>query len=77
MRAELTGLVPSSMLPQHATTACCVTEAVRACPTPPNPAQINTEPYGEGWMIKVKLTNKGQVDKLMDADAYTSFCEGQ
>ena len=65
------------MLPQHATTACCVTEAVRACPPPPHPAQKHPQPNRPGGMIKGKLTNKGQVDKLMDADAYTSFCEGQ
>ncbi|KAL4458719.1 hypothetical protein ABPG75_013584 [Micractinium tetrahymenae] len=40
-------------------------------------SMINNEPYGDGWMIKVKLTNKGQLDGLMDAAAYTSFCEGQ
>lgn len=42
----------------------------------PRPPQVNTDPYGDGWMIKVKLTNKGQLDELMDATAYTSFCEG-
>ena len=34
---------------------------------------INTDPYGEGWMIKIKLTNPAELDELMDADAYTAI----
>ena len=30
-------------------------------------------PYGEGWMIKIKLTNPAELDELMDADAYTAI----
>ena len=44
--------------------------------TPPCPfLQVNTDPFGEGWMIKVKLSNKGELDELMDSAAYSSFCE--
>ena len=44
--------------------------------TPPFPCpQVNTDPFGEGWMIKVKLSNKGELDELMDSAAYSSFCE--
>ncbi len=42
-----------------------------------NPSQVNSDPYWDGWMIKVKLSNKGQLDELMDAAAYKSFCEGK
>jgi glycine cleavage system H protein len=34
------------------------------------PALVNTEPYGAGWMIKVKLTNPSDLDGLIGADAY-------
>ena len=35
------------------------------------PALVNTDPYGAGWMIKVKPTNASEIDGLMKADAYT------
>jgi glycine cleavage system H protein len=35
-----------------------------------NPEVINEDPYGEGWMVKVKLTDPGEVDSLLDASAY-------
>jgi glycine cleavage system H protein len=35
------------------------------------PALVNTDPYGAGWMIKVKPTNASDMDGLMKADAYT------
>ena len=34
------------------------------------PEQINEDPYGEGWMVKIRLSNVGEVDELMDASAY-------
>jgi glycine cleavage system H protein len=34
------------------------------------PELVNTDPYGEGWMIKVKLSDASQVDGLLDAEAY-------
>ena len=34
------------------------------------PQKINEDPYGEGWMIKIKLTNPKEVDDLLDAAAY-------
>jgi glycine cleavage system H protein len=36
------------------------------------PEAINDDPYGEGWMVKVKLSDPGQKDSLMDAAAYQS-----
>ncbi len=34
------------------------------------PETLNADPYGEGWMVKVKLSEPGQVDELLDAGAY-------
>lgn len=38
------------------------------------PEEINTKPY-DSWMIKVKLSDLSQLDGLMDAEAYTAYCE--
>ncbi|OQX85969.1 glycine cleavage system protein H [candidate division KSB1 bacterium 4484_87] len=35
------------------------------------PEIINTSPYNDGWMIKVKLANPSELDSLMSAEAYT------
>lgn len=34
------------------------------------PEKINTDPYGDGWIIKIKLTNSSDLDNLLDAAAY-------
>lgn len=34
------------------------------------PDVVNKEPYGEGWLIKIKLTDMAQLDNLLDAAAY-------
>jgi glycine cleavage system H protein len=34
------------------------------------PEKVNEDPYGEGWMVKVRLTNAAEVDDLMDAETY-------
>ena len=34
------------------------------------PEVVNKDPYGDGWMIKVKLTKTGEVSSLLDAEAY-------
>ena len=39
------------------------------------PETLNSDPYGEGWMVKIKLSDPSQLDGLMDAAAYTSYCE--
>jgi glycine cleavage system H protein len=36
------------------------------------PEAINTDPYGEGWMVKVKLSDPSETESLLDAAAYTS-----
>jgi glycine cleavage system H protein len=40
------------------------------------PELVNTDPYGEGWMIKVTLTNSADLDTLLDAEAYKALIEG-
>ena len=34
------------------------------------PELVNTDPYGDGWMVKIKLTNPADAETLLDADAY-------
>ena len=34
------------------------------------PEVVNQDPYGDGWMIKVEITNPAELDALMDVDAY-------
>ncbi|MEO9003363.1 MAG: glycine cleavage system protein GcvH [Ginsengibacter sp.] len=34
------------------------------------PEKVNTDPYGEGWMVKVKVDNPEDVSKLMDVESY-------
>ena len=38
--------------------------------------QVNQDPYGDGWMVKVKIDNVDELAELMDVDAYEAFCEG-
>jgi len=35
-----------------------------------NPENVNSDPYGDGWMIKIKISDTSQVDNLLDAEAY-------
>jgi glycine cleavage system H protein len=37
---------------------------------PDAPETVNSDPYGEAWMVKVELTNPGELDGLLDAAAY-------
>lgn len=36
-----------------------------------HPETLNADPYGEGWMIRVRVSDPGELDGLMDAAAYT------
>lgn len=38
-----------------------------------NPELVNTDPYGEGWMVKMTVDNPSDIDQLMDATAYNSL----
>ena len=39
----------------------------------PNPELVNSDPYGAGWMIRISLADAGQVDGLLDPDAYDAL----
>lgn len=34
------------------------------------PETINSDPYGEGWLVKIRMSDPSEADSLMDADAY-------
>lgn len=40
-----------------------------------NPEIVNKDPYGEGWIIKIKMTDASEVDELLDAEAYKALVE--
>jgi glycine cleavage system H protein len=42
---------------------------------PDAPELVNSDPYGKAWMVKIKIANAGELDALMDAAAYTKYCE--
>jgi glycine cleavage system H protein len=35
-----------------------------------HPETLNVDPYGEGWMIRIRLSDRGEIDDLMDAAGY-------
>ncbi len=35
-----------------------------------DPATVSTDPYGKGWMLKIKMTNQADYDKLLTPDQY-------
>ncbi len=39
------------------------------------PELINESPYSEGWLMKLRLTDEGEVEKLLTADQYSDFIE--
>jgi glycine cleavage system H protein len=41
------------------------------------PETINEDPYGEGWLVKVRLSDAGEVDDLMDVEEYKRLLEEQ
>ncbi len=42
---------------------------------PDTPELVNTSPYEDGWMVKIKLSDTAELDDLLDADGYKSFVE--
>jgi glycine cleavage system H protein len=38
-----------------------------------SPESVNSDPYGDGWMVKMKVNNPADVDTLMDAAAYEAM----
>ena len=41
-----------------------------------NPEKVNQDPYGEGWMVKVRLSDPSELDQLMDVNAYRELLGG-
>jgi glycine cleavage system H protein len=39
------------------------------------PELVNEDPYGEGWLVRVKLSDSSEADELMDAEAYRKLLE--
>jgi glycine cleavage system H protein len=37
-----------------------------------DPSLVNTDPYGEGWMLQIRVSDAGQLDELLDADGYAA-----
>ena len=37
------------------------------------PSDVNSDPYGKGWMIKIKVSDVSQFDELLDSEAYASL----
>jgi glycine cleavage system H protein len=52
-----------------------VTEANQAVSD--DPSLVNTDPEGEGWFFRLRLADTSELEGLMDADAYKSFCDSQ
>jgi glycine cleavage system H protein len=40
-----------------------------------NPALVNTDPFGDGWMVRVKVSDATEVDELMSAEEYDEYVE--
>ncbi len=41
------------------------------------PETVNEDPYGEGWLIRIELTDSAEVDELLDAEAYRKLIAEQ
>ena len=41
------------------------------------PEKVNTDPYGDGWMLRVKLSNRGEVDSLLSAAEYEDYIKSE
>jgi glycine cleavage system H protein len=40
------------------------------------PEKVNSDPYGEGWMVKIKMSNEDEVSELLSADDYKDLIGG-
>jgi len=40
-----------------------------------NPALVNTDPFGDGWMVRVRVSDATEVDELMTAEEYDEYVE--
>jgi glycine cleavage system H protein len=55
----------------YAPVSCEVIEANAALED--NPELVNTDPYGEGWLFKIQLSNPAEIDGLLDSSAYAAL----
>ncbi len=40
------------------------------------PEKVNSDPYGEGWMVKIRISDKNQISDLLSADEYKDLIDG-
>ena len=41
------------------------------------PETVNEDPYGDGWLVRIRMSDPSEVDTLLDAEAYKSFLAEQ
>jgi glycine cleavage system H protein len=41
------------------------------------PETVNEDPYGEGWLVRIRMSEPSEVDELLDAEAYRAHVEDQ
>ena len=41
------------------------------------PEKVNEDPYGQGWMIRIQMTNPGEVDSMLTAAEYEDFTKAE
>jgi glycine cleavage system H protein len=41
------------------------------------PEKVNADPYGEGWMVRMRMSNSGEVDSLLTAAEYEDFTKAE
>jgi glycine cleavage system H protein len=44
---------------------------------PDKPEMVNSDPYGAAWMLRLRLSDKSELDGLMDAAAYQAYCDSR
>lgn len=42
-----------------------------------SPELVNSDPYGDGWFFKIKISDPDELEALLDADAYAEQCESE
>lgn len=42
-----------------------------------DPEMLNDDPHGDGWLVKIRYSSAGDLDDLMDAEAYAAHVEGE
>ena len=42
-----------------------------------NPESVNSSPYGTGWMVKIEVNNKGEINDLLTVEAYKEIVEAE